>query len=106
MDVYKFPELQQYWGLGGSLIVVKEIAESISYSKFTDIRNSITIEDENYLIQQLCKQSLRMINPSQDWSIDEQLRLFTGRYINKVVMKDKPAGCGIKCIGMANSNNE
>ena len=47
-----------------------------------------------------------MVSPSNEWSIDEQLRLFTGRYINKVVMKDKPAGCGIKCIGMADSNTK
>ena len=47
-----------------------------------------------------------MITPSQEWSIDEQLCLFTGRYANKVVMKDKPAGCGIKCIGMADSNTK
>ena len=40
-----------------------------------------------------------MISPSNEWSIDEQLKLFTGRYI-------KPAGCGIKCIGMADSNTK
>ncbi len=62
--------------------------------------------DENILVQLLCKKSSQLIKPSEELSIDEQLRLFTGKYINKVIMKDKPAGCGIKCIGMADSNTK
>ncbi len=106
MDIYQRPELKNYWGLGKSVNKFKPISDSITYSKFSDIRACIGVEDENYLIQLLCKTSRKLVSSTNELSIDEQLRLFTGRYANKIVMKDKPAGCGIKCIGMADSNTK
>ena len=58
MDVYKFPEIKQYWGMGNSIIKVNQITDAISYNKYIDISNTISIEDENYLIQLLCRQSI------------------------------------------------
>ena len=37
-DVYRYPEIKQYWGLGGSINKLKEISESITYNKFWMLR--------------------------------------------------------------------
>ncbi len=94
MDVYERPELKMYWGYDGSLDKLKPISDNIEYKLFLDIKNSIGIDNKNKLNQIVCQQAAFMIAPTVEMAVDEQLRLFTGAYVNKMKMPSKPAGEG------------
>ena len=92
--IYERPELKLYWGHDGSLDKLKPISDNIEYKLFLDIKNSIGIDNKNKLNQIVCQQAAFMIAPTVEMAVDEQLRLFTGAYVNKMKMPSKPAGEG------------
>ena len=61
--------------------------------------------DKNKLYQLICTQSSLLIKPTLQVAVDEQLRLFTGAYANKIMMPSKPAGEGCHSYIIADSNS-
>ena len=106
MDIYRFPKLDMYWGYSGSILEINQISKSISLNKFIHIRQCIGMPHQDKLFQSICRASSDIIQRSPQLAIDEQLKLFKGRYVNKVTIDKKPAGTGVKSYLVGDSNTK
>ena len=106
MDIYPLPELKMYWGLGGSVIYFESICICISHQRFTDKRNALSMDNKDTLFQNICINSRLICKVSYEFAVDEMLRLFKGRYINKISIPNKPTGIGVKAYLIGDSNSK
>ena len=106
MDVYPYPEISGYWGLGGCKNPLNQICKALSYSRFNEIREILSISDVNILFQNISNNCKQFVHPSNEFAVDEMLRLFKGRYSGKISIPSKPAGVGVKSYLCADSNSK
>ena len=106
MDIYRLPEISMYWGLNGSAVKFDSICAAIPYQRFVDIKNALSIDDKDILFQNICINSKRLCKVSSELAVGEMLRLFKGRYANKISIPSKPAGIGVKAYFLGDSNSK
>ncbi len=90
--------------MDGAANKLDKIAINLEYKRFIELKNCIEINDKK-LNQIICQEAARLISPTNEMTVDELLRLFTGAYANKIKMSMKPAGEGCQAYIIADSNS-
>lgn len=93
LDIYQFPNTEMNWGKRNSLYRCQLLEQSMSYEKFVLIKNNLTMPDSNTMcVMDLIEKKVNeLIKPSSYICIDEMLRKFMGRFVNKHRISGKPA---------------